>query len=280
MAGNYPDVPDHRIAYDRDGSIGFWYDTSQTVNQYSQAYLQNLNDEDDSTTGRAGDANGMYREGVIFPEPRDIAGYFLAASASPTNLETSTDTTNGVDGTWTARGNPVNGGNSKPGYRNAIQSVNWPGVKGIRWRHAASFGPDNYVRMFAVYGSPSSGEAPDRLRIWHPTSDVEVAGYHFDFGDVPRAAVVSKTFRVKNPSATLTANDVTLSVEALSDTSPSNVSQYEFSDDGTNFSSTLNIGNLAPGATSGVITLRRTTNVNATLGIWTCRFVASAASYT
>jgi hypothetical protein len=127
-----------------------------------------------------------------------------------------------------------------------------------------------------LYGSPSS--APDRLRIWHPSLDQEVGGAYFDWGNVPRGAVLQRQFRVKN-GRSLTAKSVSLSVEALTEASPAVVPMYAFSLDGATWSSSLVLGDLAPGATSAVVTVRFTCDPTAQLGLWTQRIVATAAQW-
>jgi hypothetical protein len=77
----------------------------------------------------------------------------------------------------------------------------------------------------------------------------------------------------------LQANTVTVSVDAPTDAAPSVAAQHTLSDDGVNFSSSLNLGNLAADAISGVLTLRRTTPSNAAIGPWTARLLAQAASW-
>lgn len=290
MAGNYPDVPGQRIPYDRDGSAGFFISTSNVVTSMSAADLEAANDESTTSTASAGTGSGS-RLGIVFAEAHDLSGIFWAGQFVQSGTHRapefwySTDTTNGLDGTWTYWGDlPLRTSFVVDEARTAIQELSpaLTGVRGIRFIATTWSGSADgwsYASAIHVYGSPSSGEAPDRLRFWHPTLDQEVDGAYFDWGDTPRNAVVEKTFRVYNPS-TQTANDVTLTTEALTDTTPTNVSQHEFSDDGSTFTSSLNIGNLAPATASGVLTVRRDVPSNAALSLWWVRLVASAASYT
>lgn len=46
MAGSYPDVPAPRMAWDRDGSVGFTITGAGTLSQLTQAQMQEFNDED------------------------------------------------------------------------------------------------------------------------------------------------------------------------------------------------------------------------------------------
>jgi hypothetical protein len=136
------------------------------------------------------------------------------------------------------------------------------------------------MQAFHVFGRIAAGENPNRLEIWHPTLDQRISAAALDWGNVQRASSANLTFRVKNRSATLSANGVTLSLDSLTDASPSFLSAHQVSADGTNFASTASAGTLAPGAISGVMTLRRTVPSNAVLGIWAARLKAVAASWT
>ena len=103
-------------------------------------------------------------------------------------------------------------------------------------------------------------------------------GTHIDWGDTVRGTSADRTFRVKNNSATLTANSIQLSTTVLTNTTPSLVNQFEYSDGGA-FAQTLDIGNLAPGAISPLITVRRNTDISATLSVWTARIDIEPTSW-
>lgn len=281
MAGNYPDVPGRRMALDRDGSIALLLNmaASTTIQTLSSTLL---NDESSSPffDFQSADETAVC---VIFPELRDLVGHhiqFRNGTGWATNgIETSANTTNGFDGTWTSRGAWSFRDFNREALRTAIDGASWLGVKAIRYRFlpTGSFGTLHTVHL---YGSPATGQAPNRLRLWHPTLDQEVDGAYFDWDDVSRGTVLDRDFRVKNPSASLTANSVSISMEALTDANPTNVSQHAYSLDGTNFSASVNVGNLGPGVISPIIRLRRTTSASAALSLWWTRIVASASSYT
>lgn len=282
MAGNYPDVPAPRMAYDIDGSVGFFTDLVG-VSVWSGAQMNSANDETADGTGFSSGRNG-----VIFPQLRDVTGIlFHQGSASTTWLaETSIDTTNGLDGTWVNRGSFTNSATypiSGPSARTEIEVVAWTGIKAVRLR-MSSVGGDNRLGLH-IYGALAAGETPDRLRMWHPTLDeplddaTAADGAHLDWGDVTRGTTADKTFRIKNNSATLTANSITLTTSIRTDTTPSIPPQITYSDGGA-FATSINIGNLLPGAISSLITVRRTTPVNATLALWWWRTIAEAGSWT
>lgn len=284
MAGNYPDVPAPRMAYDRDGTIGLQTQANwgSAPSQMSQGTLNALNSE---TTSAIIDTTGGHQVGLIFPQLRDITGIWKATGGGGSDIaaETSVDTTNGIDGTWVNRGS-INKSVTVPSMRNTISVVSWTGIIAIRWGRLSSGNNSHTIYPCHLYGAIATGLNVDRLRLWHPTLDeplddnTSADGAFFDWGNVARSTTQDRTFRVKNNSATLTANSIAVTSQALTDTSPTVVGQHTFSDGGA-FATSINIGNLAPGAISSLITLRRTTASNAILSLWTLRIVASATSW-
>lgn len=223
-----------------------------------------------------------------FSEPRTINGYFAAGYAqvgpySSAYMDVSTDTTNGVDGTWT-RVHTANGivtSDIRSYYRTSINTVGpSTDVRGVRIRfQQLGSTAGSMFGMAHLYGSIQTATNPDRLAIWDATLDQPISGAFFDLGDVERSSTASKTFRVKNVSSTLTAQGINLNYDALYDGTPTVVSGLSSSPDGSTFTSTLNIGDLAPGATSGVLTMRISLPANAPLGVWAPRLKADATSW-
>lgn len=288
MAGNYPDLPGPRMALDADGSAMLSV-IGGTATQWTNQQIKDVCDENAGTGGvgvGTGQNNGMVV--AIFPEKRDIVGYFISVSGSwgwagGGVLETSVDTTTGSDGTWVGRGAPggvVNrGGAIVPAYRQNIQAVNWAGVKAVRWRGNTG-GLDDFIpTSWHFYGAPSSGQALDRLAFWHPTLDQPLAA--IDWGDVGRSATPpTALFRVKNLSAALTASNVVLDVISLTDSSnPTIAAGHTVSLDGASFAATKTIASIAPGAISAVCTLKWTPAATNQLGVWTGRPRAIATTW-
>ena len=284
MAGSYPDAPGHRMAYDRDGSVVVSVSSSGVSTELGSAQKRALNDEFGSTTG--GDGVSLSTGGhlaVIFPEVRDLAAYFLSKYGSygdPSGVQVSTDTTDGTDGAWSAVAlafsvtttYPV-----KPAYRQRITSAAASGIKGVRVTMSAAGNPPS-VYALHLYGAPTSATG-DRLDLWHPTLDERLGASALDWGNVPRGSSADRTFRIKNSSATLTASGITASLDALTDTTPSVPGQHLLSYSGGAFAATASVGNLAPGAISGVVTLRRVIAADAGLGMWSARVIADATTW-
>lgn len=292
MAGFYPDVPAPRMAYDRDGSVGFWLGhpgTGGPANVFTQSELNGMNSE--AAGGVPFSSWNTMSLGVIFPQLRDITGVCLQGLNGYANdwglnsISTSVDTTNGVDGTWVIRsGVTASYAPENPKYRQNISVVSWAGVKAVRWMVSSNSG-GNRSAVAHLYGSITSGQTPDRLRLWHPTLDealddnTSADGAYFDWGDVVRGTSQDRTFRIKNNSATLTANSIALSIHVPTDTVPTVASQMTLSDGGS-FSGSINIGNLSPNTISGVITLRRTILSNAILSVANGRILINPGSWT
>lgn len=292
MAGNYDDAPGHRMAYDQDGTIVIRrnWNTDTLIDTVSGSDLIVMNDE---SSGRyaAFPKGAQYELIFIFPELRDIVGYVSQGNGAGEtqvwrDIRWSANTTNGIDGTWTTttQDYAITGTFNPTALRNDIVTLSLSGVKAVGFGTqqdggAVSGGPLE-LACHHLFGSIASGQNPDRLRIWHPTLDQEVGPAYFDWAEQERGATNTITFRVKNQSATLTANSIAINMEALTDTTPTNVSQHTFSTDNVTYLSTINIGNLSAGALSSVLYMKRTTPSNAALGLWWTRMQAIASSWT
>ena len=281
MAGNYPDVPGHRMAIDRDGSSVVYINASNVITTLTAGQITTVNNENADAY-----SIGPGSMVVIFPELRDLAGYFMqnndntgrGAAGGWTTIQVSSDTTNGLDGTWTTIASNVlvsQVNTTTPQYRTTLTTSAQNGIKAVKgYTNIAGA-----VTTIHLYGSITAGQNPDRLALWHPTLDQQVGGAYFDWGDAKQGTTATRTFRVKNLSATLTANSVQLSLSALSDTSPTTVSQHALSADGVTYAATASAGTLAPGGISGVMTIRRSLSNSATLSLWALRVSAVAASW-
>jgi hypothetical protein len=291
MAGNYPDVPGHRFAIDNDGTQGFRGVVSGTTwsfpTQMTTTELGYL--VDDSSTVVASSAGGGRAWLIYFSEPRNVSGLYMAfGSFGPfgggdlQGVWWSSNTTNGTDGTWTAMTTTGIGGGttySLVDSRNNIIAQSVSGCRAIRLQVNDATNRQSSLAAMHIYGSIPLTSNPDRLVLWDSTLDQPLTGSSLDMGDVQRSASATKTFRVKNLSATLTAQSISLSFNALTDGTPSVAASLQASSDGSTFSSTLNIGDLAPGAISSVLTIKLVLPSNAPIGLWSPRISAVAGSW-
>lgn len=280
MAGLYPDVPNNRIAYDLDGTqlVESRDGTTIFADHTGTAVMNNLNSETTSTVLSVPN-NTTSRLMLIFPVPMNITGIFRGhtgniGGGSPASY--STDTTNGVDGTWTGFTNPTLTYSIQT-FRQNITAVSLSNVKGIRGQitlgasSSVGFGPVH------IYGRPAS--LSNRLEFWDPSASNRVAANYFDLAEVPRGSTIIKTFRIKNLSTTLQANSVNITSNALTG-GTTWTSNMTFSSDGITYTSSLNIGNLAADAISGTLYVKLVVPSNGTLSLAWVRANAAASSWT
>lgn len=279
MTGIYPDVPGPRMAYDRDGTVVAYLTNASTgpVTPLNTVNILALNDEEDDGAVQPTLATSSALVWV-FPELRDLSGAFVPLTAG--SLQTSANTTNGVDGTWTTRiasFSSLGMSETSVSARTNIQALSVTGVRAVKVICGSGPATPDFIHL---YGTPSSGENPNRLSFWHPTLDQEITGAYFDWGDFSQGTTATRDFRIKNRSSTYTANSITVSMDCPSDTTPTVLSQHFVSPDGVSFGSSASAGTLAPGAISSVMTLKRDISASAVLSLWTMRLRASASSWT
>jgi hypothetical protein len=281
MAGTYPDIPSPRIAYDRDGTLV--YTQSSDINAptlQNQATMNAMNDEANSGTFSLVGPAGSFS--FVFPQNYTITHIYLSASRSPwLNVQKSSDTTNLVDGTWTQIAASIAADSSTTGYRNSIVAIATPptDVKALRIHSTNSSGFSATLNTCQLYGYPTA--TSDRLEFWHPTLDqsLNLTPAYLDWGDIARSSSNSRDVRIKNISSGLTANTITAGVEALQDGSPAVVGMYTFSYAGGAFGATASIPSLAPGAISGLLTVKLDLTATAPVSIWSQRLYANATTW-
>lgn len=299
MAGNYPNVPSYRMAWDRDGTAVVYFNNAGSLVQLTSAQMTALNDEGNVSPFLVETGIGTVRHlAFIFPEARDLDALFVAGVAAFTtslswNLAvlTSVDSTNGIDGTWVSLANLTpaqwifSASNVAPTdvpvrARTNIVSATVLAVKAVRftWTSLTNNTLSSFVAAH-LFGEISPAQNPNRLALWHPTLDQRITPAYFDWGNVPRSSSADRTFRVKNLSTVQTANSVRVAQEILTDTTPSVVGQHTLSVDAVTFLAQVNVGALAPNAISGLVTLRRVTPSDAVMSVWSHRVFAEATTW-
>lgn len=286
MAGNYPDVPDHRMAYDSDGTVVVKIGNTGTNTIWTLAQMQATNDNSTSTKtdgGASAETSTQEWTAFLFPEQRDVNGIYIQGEDRQDSfavpVQYSNDTTNGRDGTWTSAGTAqiASSVSDLTFRRTQIRSLSITNVKAIRIGGIGRNIYSNYMRTIHIYGHETS-TAIKRLFLWHPTLDQRLGAAALDLAEVTQNTNGTKTFRVKNPH-TQQANSVVLTTEILTDVTPSVPPQFDY-DLGSGYATTQNLGNIAAGAISGVITMRRTTPSNAVLSLFDPRIRVTPASWT
>lgn len=241
-----PIAPSRRLPWDVDGSI-LWQkaDAAGSPVILGATDRTKLNNEaSDFYTPPFGLSDpGLI--GIIFPEAKDIHGAFVSylqgAGGALQQLEYSTDTTTGIDGTWTNLVANMPDDLPTSVWRTAIQSAFAAGCTGLRQRLV--IGVTNRFANFHVYGVRAAGTTVDRLTFLDPIAEYTVPK---DYGDQGQGAEIKTLMAIKNTSATLSAQTVTLSREGL--TGPS-VGWYQFSIDDSVYTDSLALGDIVPGGT-------------------------------
>lgn len=280
----------YRMAYDTDGSSGFYYVSGGSApSQYTPGQMIIMNNESNDNARSIFEATFVH--GIIFPELRDINGYYFNiymqhSNRNFYNFQTSPDTTNGVDGTWTTRiSNPSyddDAGDNGFWRKRAVAITPLTGIKAVR---VYIYNQDNQgIRTWHLYGQPSTGQNTDRLIFWKHSLDADAILNPADLdpgdgGDVTRGMTYDKQFRIKNNSGALTATDVVVSCELLNDISPSVQAMYTFSYQGSPYAPTITIPALAPGAVSEDISVRLEVDPSATNIATSPRFRATPTSF-
>lgn len=266
---SFPAPVGYRMPYDTDGTVGFYFQSgASAVTNLTSPQLIAWNNESVDTGLNVPGVWANFYVGLIFPELRDIQGFYINVQQGGSTLQTSADTTNGYDGTWTTRltSPTMDNGNTAPGFwRQNAQTLAVVGVRGIRY---LTNGNANYTNhyTFHVYGKPSTGQNPDRLDFWDPSTDIALSSAALDpgsGGDVTRGQSYSKTFRIKNLSSTKTATNTVVGLEMLTDTTPSQTSMFTFSYNGGAYAGTCTIPSIAPGGISQTITMQYTVSATA-----------------
>ena len=253
----------------------------------SQANSTEMNDEDAVATvfSSIGNQRGAWANWFFFPEVREITaasvlmsgggGGTIATgttgnSGTRTDLsmfQGSNDTTNGVDGTWETASIPGGWGSllapvydlgttaaRYEAWRVKIGAISFVGGKRtlrIGHKYECGTGFSGQLVGIHLYGEKAVGQTPDDiLYINHDdTPGVEYAAAE-DFGDQALGTTVVRQFRLKNGSATKTANTVNIQC---------NDTDFAISTDGTTWVVTINIASLGPGAQSATMYIRCTT---------------------
>lgn len=271
----YPDPPGSRFMYDQDGSLVLaspGQGSSATPYNVMSGVLTNDEETDGYDMGSQSNSSGSrtHQFCIVFPEQRAVTGLFTAMTRTGTTGTTatysfSTDTTDGVDGTWSAPAAVVALANpSRAQVRNSIQTVNLADVKAIRFNmtfvYTASGTVSGIVSMLHVYGSVPVTANTDRLEFWEPVANSQLNKLGFDFGDLPQGEAAVRTFRLKNLSATKTANAVILTADNATGGTENDamVNGTKFSLDGVTYTTSATVNAIAPGALTPVLYAKRT----------------------
>lgn len=291
MAGLYPDAPSRRMGLDADGSLLLKVAPNTTTAAITEATAGERDDVNDEEGGVGWNSNnfpgvthgGSTKWGWLFPELREIDGVFVAHSnqLSVTVVDHSPDTTNILDGAWTTEiADIADHATVRPTYRTAITSTAASSKRAVRVQTGYNGGISSSsqgLQAFHVYGEISAGQTPDRLIFIDENTGLEFTAPK-DFGDIPRGSSQDFTWRIRNISASLTANTIQYTAQDLylgsggwyTHTLPG----------GATFQGTRQVASLAPATTSGLITTRRVTPGSEDLGTHAGRIYLNVDTWT
>jgi len=297
MAGFYPDVPGRRMEWDNDGTVGQYQDgvglgLEGAGSSYPIANVdltlqqrQDLNDEDYNiglTLTATSTGGGGFNILLFFPELRDLDGvYFRTNSVSVGSewLYDSPDTTNGFDGAWAQSVAVTWSKVDKLDDWRTITSFARTDKRAVKVHQDGDYGGAGAAiisRNLHVYGEFAAGETPDRLLFMDENTALEFA-LPKDYGDVPRGSARDYTMKLKNNSASLTAN--TIGGDAT-DLFGGSASWFTFDVSASGFLGSYSITSLAAGVSSAVITVRQDIPDGAALQLHATRHEVSTVSWT
>ena len=285
----YSVFTDRAIPYHLDGSVVKIINSELgVVYSFSPSDMAEINDTDITPVIVVSPSQQNYVV-VFFPELRDISGIYALlykdSSVSPDYyaidlLEGSIDSTNGLDGTWTAVTMP-SGYPPKTtdldSWRKNIKPINGlAGVKSIRFQAENNIGRYfSKVCVLHLYGHKTAGQTPkDIIFLDAQNADAEFA-IPLDFADRPAGTSAIRQIKVKNVDPALTAN--TLVVEVVDPVDNTRVSDSAAGPWVTSKTFT----SLAPNTASAVIYVKCETStpptplgpmrapIKATVGAWT-----------
>ena len=269
----YSAYTDRVLPYHLDGTIVKQISSATGVlKTFSAGELLELNDEDYTPVGWTGVSYATaHWLTFFFPELVDISAIFgLGYGDDQSDVSTiysyewSADTTNGIDGTWTAATMP-NGFNATTmnldSWRTGMKScTNVLGAIAIRLRIYKNLQTMNGWFICHLYGHKTSGQTPDDILFL----DAEAGDTEFaipcSFGDILTGVAETHQIKLYN-SGTVTAGTVTMGVYDPA-------SRITISDDDITYGTALSIGDIGTAGTTGTLYVKCTMPAapSATLG--------------
>lgn len=279
------------MAVDIDGTVGLTIrsDFAGGPTEFTPAEMAIINNEAENSVRIGGDEDPHRWVIYVFPELRDFKGVFYSEAdsgftATLGGVQVSSDSTNGISGTWTelaAEGFYPTTTTVGTIYRTQISTFDAPGIRSVRFGHGRISGNGSHkdTRAYHVYANIPTTQSPDRVLFIDNSTGLVFDSVH-DWGDVPRGTTLDKYIKLKNNSATLTANTIDLEFSALTGTSDT---WYTLSDSGGAFATTLQVASISPGISypvADVIRLRLTVAGGEGLGLQAARLSSLVTTWT
>ena len=225
----YPALPDRAVPYNNDGSVvKIISAASGVIKTLSANEMDELNDEDQTVISFTQEED-IYIVVFMF-DAIEVAGLFamgnyddlgVPRNIAPVEIEGSNDTSNGIDGNWTAATSytPNSSNFDFDEWRKSIAAVDFNSVEyktyRIQFNNAPASRDIEDVIICHLYGKETaSPSAEDDLPLIFsdPDDSDNRFGLPVNFGDVPAGTTIQDTFKIFNNHATDQANNVSLDV--------------------------------------------------------------------
>lgn len=256
----YSALPDRVAPYDINGAVVKVVTAAQgTIQSLSAGEMLELNDVDLTPVSVETDNQREIFLVIFLPDPIEVKGLFALSEKAdvsqrgPTSIEGSNDTSNGLDGSWTAGTGSLNDDTSDfDSWRKSIAAINFSSVEYATYRimfdHTEGGVGGKYIGMVVahLYGIPTTPTAQADLPILFldpDDSDNEFTLPH-DFGDTLAGTSTVKSFKIKNNHGSLQATTVSLDVN-----DPDDIIRISTTSGGP-WVTTIAVGNIAAGASS------------------------------
>lgn len=289
----YPTVPGRKFSYDvGGGSVYYAYSATGLLTPLTTEQMSKLNGTTNTTPVISRDVYNVEGTIVVYvflPHRFIVSGLASMHKVVPTQsgysitVSGSTNSTNGLDGTWLSatlpNGNIPAAMLDDDSWRDSIQPCSFSeAVRVIRVKYTSNYDANSYHRAFLyalhIYGMNATGEVANDLLFLDDdaTGDPEFIR-DLDFGDRPEGTTTTHRIKIYNSSTTKTANGITLSLIDQN---------YTFSmDEGATWVTGATISTLAPSTASSSILIKdtvpppmqllgpRSPRIEARVGSWT-----------
>jgi hypothetical protein len=255
---DYPRL-ENRIAYESDGTT-ILFDVNGGLRERADWEIAALNSPH---PGYVYNGIGYPNTGAwtfVFPELRNITHWLAVheGRSAPVTLYYSTNTTNGLDGTWTSVESLdyVEPNTMINKLRSLPSAVNLVNVRALKTTHPVTAGlffdsGGDYHKVH-FYGTKAQSS---RLVFWEPDWDEECNTQFWNWGNFSAGPTV-KRFRVKNISQDKRSVGTIISAQNKAGDAYDDGQYFSFSTNGTSYSTTLNIGNLETNQVSSTLYIK------------------------
>lgn len=226
----YPVLPDRVVPYNIDGSVVKIVTAGEgVIDTLNDAEMLELNDEDRVAIDTVDADEDTYIVIFLADAVEVVALFAMAQGAAighplhlaPTSIEGSNDTSNGIDGNWTAGTSYTPNTNTFDfdSWRKSIATVSFSNVEYATYRIKFVFpgGLDDIVgyyicHLYGLENASPTAEADLPILFIDPDAADARWALPVNFGDVPAGTSIQDTFKIQNNHGALQANNIQLDV--------------------------------------------------------------------